>query len=858
MELIDLQKWILSPAGWKDEINQLSKQVALLDFPGLGNGGDAIDHDWQKLLMAASILTKSEDREHLEAALTIAQAGFMISGRDNVSNSSLLILSQLSNQRTITEAIDRGYVREGYEGRLGISARVSCFAEGMNSKIFSTTSSPIIANKFQLEFWNATESTNWLYALAPTASGKSFIVLKYLLERLGAGTAHLVIYIAPTRALVSEVEQKIRTLSNELNLNHIAVSSIPIKELYDHRVPTALVFTQERLHIFLNTLNNNVKPDILVIDEAQKLNDGMRGVILQDAIDRVTRNNNKTQVIFLSPNAENPQDLFNDAPESVVTKVVERDQPMVNQNLLYASQTTSPLHWKLELRNGEIFMKIGEFQIDDRPTTIAKKLAFIATKLGGNSGGILVYANGPSEAESIAEFIAEIMGDINIEELRALSDLIRDGVHKDYRLVKTLLKGVAFHYGNMPSLIREEIEDAFNKGLIKYLVCTSTLIEGVNLSCKTIFVRAPRKGLGNPMQPQDFWNLAGRAGRWGKEFQGNIVCIDPDAWESPPPVRAKFKFSKQTEVVLRAPDKLLNYIEGRSFDSKTISEAGSLESVLGYIYTAYKKEGSLKGTNWAKNFSTEYLETLDSAIAKFDQNIDIPIQVIEKHSGISAVSMQTLLNYFRQRYKGKQDINILIPTTPEADKSYAKMARLLNRINLKLSPSFGFGSQYQRYSVLILNWMQGHTLKRLIEEAIRYDRFLVEQKKKKNPKTISAIIRDTMQEVEEIARFKAPKYISCYTDVLKIFLEEEGKMDQYPEDYPFDLFLEFGVMTQTLLSLIGLGLSRMSATEIGNKILRSDLTPEQCMTWLKENISDRDLPNFVKREVMKKVLQNVY
>ena len=26
----------------------------------------------------------------------------------------------------------------------------------------------------------------------------------------------------------------------------------------------------------------------------------------------------------------------------------------------------------------------------------------------------------------------------------------------------------------------------------------------------------------------DFWNLAGRAGRQGKEFQGNIICIDTE------------------------------------------------------------------------------------------------------------------------------------------------------------------------------------------------------------------------------------------------------------------------------------------------------------------------------------------
>src|ERR1019366_7619849 len=78
----------------------------------------------------------------------------------------------------------------------------------------------------------------------------------------------------------------------------------------------------------------------------------------------------------------------------------------------------------------------------------------------------------------------------------------------------------------MPTLLRSEIERLFKEGTIRFLVCTSTLVEGVNLACRTIVVRGPRKGRTKPMGPHDFWNLAGRAGRWGQDFNGNIVCVD--------------------------------------------------------------------------------------------------------------------------------------------------------------------------------------------------------------------------------------------------------------------------------------------------------------------------------------------
>ena len=34
------------------------------------------------------------------------------------------------------------------------------------------------------------------------------------------------------------------------------------------------------------------------------------------------------------------------------------------------------------------------------------------------------------------------------------------------------------------------------------------------------------------MEAVDFWNLAGRAGRLGKDFQGNVFLIDYESWET--------------------------------------------------------------------------------------------------------------------------------------------------------------------------------------------------------------------------------------------------------------------------------------------------------------------------------------
>src|SRR5665811_897221 len=75
-----------------------------------------------------------------------------------------------------------------------------------------------------------------------------------------------------------------------------------------------------------------------------------------------------------------------------------------------------------------------------------------------------------------------------------IRDSARDTVHPQFQLVELVKRGVAFHYGNMPTLLRSEIERLFKDGKIRFLVCTSTLVEGVNLACRTIVCRGPRKG----------------------------------------------------------------------------------------------------------------------------------------------------------------------------------------------------------------------------------------------------------------------------------------------------------------------------------------------------------------------------
>ncbi|MFO6224722.1 DEAD/DEAH box helicase, partial [Pseudomonas aeruginosa] len=99
-----------------------------------------------------------------------------------------------------------------------------------------------------------------------------------------------------------------------------------------------LVFTQERLHLLANVLGDMFLIDLLIVDEAHKIGDNQRGVILQDAIERATRANPKLKAVFISPATQNPEELLTDAPLGVHTVAVDSGSSTVLQNLIVGTQ----------------------------------------------------------------------------------------------------------------------------------------------------------------------------------------------------------------------------------------------------------------------------------------------------------------------------------------------------------------------------------------------------------------------------------------------------------------------------------------------------------------------------------------
>lgn len=859
MSLDNLQTWLLND-GIESELNSLTRWTVEMEIDNLVADPHETPFetvDWQRLLLAGSILARSENRSHQEAALRIATSAVTLTTEAKVRDAGAVLLDKLSNFRAISLAERRELLAPDLETRLGVSLRLETQRREINQAVLVQSSGHWLAvNDFQERFWTNAAENDWLSASAPTASGKTFLVLQWLIDHIRSSDAKVAIYLAPTRALVSEIEDNLAQLLGAES--GIEISSLPLRDKYnkarDGGPKIVMIFTQERLHLMANLLEGELKVDVLIVDEAHKIGDNQRGVILQDAIERISRFNPAAKVLFISPATQNPEELLSDAPSTLRSKSVDSDAPTVLQNVIVARQVAlKPKEWHLAIRKGDAELSVGNLQLKSSPGGLRKRLAFIAAA-AGERGGTLVYANGAAESEVVAELISQLIPstDKADKELCELADLARKGVHPNFNLAPLVEQGVAFHYGNMPSLLRLEIERLFRSGKIRFLVCTSTLIEGVNLSCRTIILRGPRKGKGHPMEAHDFWNLAGRAGRWGDEFQGNIICIDPHdkkAWPTGVPRRARYPIKRESDAVLELGHGLAEYLDMRASNDKTATEdSDKFEQVGAYLLSNFLREGSIANAAFAKRHSVDIITRLETSLVALAAQIEIDAMIVARHPGVSALGLQRLLEAFRA-YQG--NIDNLVPAAVDSDDSYDRFISIMRRINAHLFPAFLPDGLIPLHALIVVQWLNGYSLATMIKKSIEY------HKRNKRSYQLPVLIRSTMELVEQTARFRAPKYFSAYMDVLHIFLRERDRADLISEGLDIGTQLEFGVSTQTLLSLMELGLSRMSAVLLFEKIARDDLTKEDCIQWVadkNEQFDGMDLPAIIVREVRSKLV----
>jgi superfamily II RNA helicase len=94
--------------------------------------------------------------------------------------------------------------------------------------------------------------------------------------------------------------------------------------------------------------------------------------------------------------------------------------------------------------------------------------------------------------------------------------------------IEPLTRGIATHHAGLLPGWKELVEQLFEIGLVKVVFATATLAAGINMPARTTVISALSKRTddGHSMlTPSEFLQIAGRAGRRGKDIVGHVVTL---------------------------------------------------------------------------------------------------------------------------------------------------------------------------------------------------------------------------------------------------------------------------------------------------------------------------------------------
>lgn len=762
----------------------------------------------ERLLYSASILSQTDDDQDITLAQNIALSALLVSSQSAVYESATSILANLGN----FPSVDFIKSNVSHQEPSVLNALQMHLLEVLNTVEGYRADRAL--TDFQLDVWRSLKRFGVLSVSAPTSAGKSFVVIEHLCKSIADATEFLGIYIAPTRALLGEVFKK---LSLKLaDVEGLRISTVPVldpagsaKQLY--------ILTQERLSALLAV--TDVSPNLMIVDEAQNIADGPRGMILQDCIERVKENNSDVQIILLSPGAEGFPAAMRTAGILDLELKETRRSPVLQNRILVHPVRGHARRLRLDLLEKGGRVRLGEVGMARGFENASTRLAAVALEFGKEDAS-LVYATGPAQSEKVASQLVLGLEKSADSQLSELSEFIKSHIHRDYGLAEMALHRVAFHYGRMPALLREAVERAFQEGHIQFLVCTTTLFQGINLPARNVFINTPTRGNGVKLDPALLWNFAGRAGRLSRDIVGNVFLIDYDSWEDDPmsrPVRLLVETSFSSAVNDHA-EELVKALVGNAPKLVRSSEMPrQVRAAAGYILARASK-GSLRATldrlpTLAPAVRLELMEAADTGLGL----LDLPSTIVEANWTVDLFGLARLQESLRQRLSEDTLVELIpcSPSDPDAYRIYVRVFNLIASDVLQYNVTT-FGAFVANYA---LQWMRGLPYPQILGKWIKYKR------KQRPERPIDPIIREAFDFIEEDLRFRWVQLGKAYISVLDHVLISRPELRASVFD--FSLALELGVSTDTGRSLIELGLSRIAATTLESLYPDSAMTVEQ-------------------------------
>ena len=389
----------------------------------------------------------------------------------------------------------------------------------------------------------------------PTSSGKTFIAEFRILQALNQFDQEKgwVAYLAPTRALVNQLTLRLRR--DFLGVGCVVEKMGPALEIDDlegdmlaerdhNQQFSILVTTPEKLDLMLRG-GWEQKIDrplaLVVVDEAHGLASTARGLKLELLLATINRECRHAQFLLLTPFIENAKDIARwlapDSNKSIelgadwvpndrviaiarAQRGLDRGEFSVRLITQHTSRKTIEVPEVLE-PGGRRPLGLLWSQVSNSPG----KLAAATAQTLKHRGTIIVLVDKPRNSWGVAEVLKvdENRLDEPDEDMAHIQRFLLDEMGDDFPLTSLLDYGIGVHHTGLSEDTRTLVEWLTEQSKLKVLVATTTIAQGVNFPVSGVVFASHQYPYGQDMPPEDFWNIAGRAGRVDQDDLGVVA-----------------------------------------------------------------------------------------------------------------------------------------------------------------------------------------------------------------------------------------------------------------------------------------------------------------------------------------------
>ena len=436
----------------------------------------------------------------------------------------------------------------------------------------------------------------------PTSSGKTLLAELAMIHTHGDNPDARIIYLAPTRALVTQISLTLKRDFQGLDIKvQVATPAFELNPIESEILKSdynVLVTTPEKLDLLIASKHESVANiSLVIVDEAHNIADQERGAELEFLLAKLRRERN-CRFILMTPFARNAQSLSmwlggsKGIPVVIDWKPNDRVVGVVSRGPKISAHKYSLEFQSIETPRSDCpkNVKIDLGEVPTNTTTKERISLEAAKKLADvKKGGILLLAQSRSDAVKRARSIAAVRNDSNeVRSINIVCNYLDTEANGEHPLSQLLKKRVAFHHAGLSPESRYFVERLVEQGVIDILCATTTLAQGVHfpLSAAVIesYHRTTTRGyqyVQEELKPWELWNIAGRVGRTLQDSIGTVVFAARDEQD----VRSIENYlKKDADIVISSIIDALSAVSGSiNYDISLIFKYPSFSAFFRYL-----------------------------------------------------------------------------------------------------------------------------------------------------------------------------------------------------------------------------------------------------------------------------------